>query len=873
MNTTIQFTPYILPLLISAAVLSALIVSVLQYRTHTAALAFIIVLVTLLVWTVGFALEIASEDLQGKVFFANIQFIGITLLPLGWLAMVINYTDRTFPLKRLLLILAIMPLITNILIWTNDSHHLFRRYPSLDTTSGPFSILVNDYGPWFYWINLPFGTVIFLVSFALLIQALFTTTVHRTQIITLLVATILPYLVDILYLFNITPIPHLNFTPIAFTVTGILILWSLFRYRFLDLMPVARNKVIENMQNGLIVLDNQNRVIDINPAAQKLVNQSKSKIIGQSIEQFLIRQPDLVNKYRDVLETYSQIVLGKGSAQRYFDLQISSLYDRRGKISGRLMLLYDITQRKQAEEALRRAKETAEAANQAKSNFLAHMSHELRTPLNGILGYTQILKQDSSIAHPQQEKLHIIEQSGNHLLTLINDVLDLAKIEAGKITLEPNDFDLFPFLQTIVEIIKVRAELKGLKFRLELGHRLKHLDNSFIRADQKHLHQILLNLLGNAVKFTDEGHITLRVSLQNKPEHTREEKNSLLSTPYSLLRFEVIDTGIGLAPQEMSLIFTPFEQVGDPTKQAKGVGLGLAISHNLVSLMGGQLQAESPPTCLTNLEFKKEDIGGQGSCFWFEINLPKVFNTRQTIQPKKRPIIGFTWPQVKAETTKPNILIVDDNQQNRAMLVDLLTPLGFSVNQATNGQEGLEKTMELQPDLIITDLIMPEMDGLEMIKQIKKWQMTNDSSATNSNIPQSSQGPIIIATSASVYEEDRQNSLTVGAHTFIPKPIQFNPLFDVLQKYLNLEWIYEATGSAINTTDASLKNITPPPPDKLATLIELTNIGDIEAIQKQAAELALAKPYNSFATHLEQLAKTFQINKIRTMLEVYQKQD
>jgi predicted ATPase/signal transduction histidine kinase/DNA-binding NarL/FixJ family response regulator/tRNA A-37 threonylcarbamoyl transferase component Bud32 len=474
-----------------------------------------------------------------------------------------------------------------------------------------------------------------------------------------------------------------------------------------------------------------------------------------------------------------------------------------------------------------RAEETAQSANRAKSEFLANMSHELRTPLNGILGYAQICRKDRSLSEQQKNRIAIIHQCGEHLLTLINDVLDLSKIEARKMELYPKEFHFDEFLNSIAEICKIKAEQKGISLIYQPLSPLPKV----IRADDKRLRQVLLNLLGNAVKFTETGTIVFKVGYH---EHA--------------IRFQVEDSGVGIASNELDEIFKPFQQVGENSRKTEGTGLGLAISRQLIEMMGGTLQVKSTL--------------GVGSTFWFDLDLPLVHAATETANASKRTIIG-----VKGDKRK--ILVVDDKPTNRSILVNLLEPIGFDVLDAVDGEDGLSKAQAFQPDAILIDLVMPNLDGFEATRRLRLMPALKD--------------VIVIAISASVFEFDQQQSLKVGCNDFLPKPIREDDLLQKLQEHLNLDWIYESEsvpgeplkqGNNLETDSVSFSSASPdgsiPPPEEIAIFLDLAMRGDLREIAKRATQLEETnQQWSPFATHLRQLAKGFKGRQILEFLKQF----
>lgn len=471
------------------------------------------------------------------------------------------------------------------------------------------------------------------------------------------------------------------------------------------------------------------------------------------------------------------------------------------------------------------ARKAAEAANRAKSQFLSNMSHELRTPLNGILGYAQILDREPNLSIRQRDGLGIIQQSGEHLLTLINDILDLAKIESGRVELELTHIQLPLFLKSLADIIDVRARQKGIRFSHDFAADLPQ----HVKADETRLRQILINLLGNAVKFTEEGEIHLSVY-------------PVIDT--GKIHFEIRDTGIGIAPADLEKIFQPFEQVKNTQHWAEGTGLGLAITKQLVDLMGGAIEVVSTV--------------GVGSTFGFDILLPVLDSIEVPASlSKQKPVIGYVGARRK-------ILVVDDKPHNRLVLLNMLEPLGFAISLAENGKEALQQAHKDPPDAILLDLVMPELDGFGTARALRQEALFKET--------------VIIAVSASVFEREKEQSRIAGCTDFLPKPVRAKDLLAMLAHYLGLTWLHEAddealqqevtAATAVAPSLASLPDWVVPPLTEMQTLLDLATQGNLRSIRQEVERMRQQDPpYDLFLQKLDELARGYEEKEILLLIQ------
>ncbi|HBB34332.1 MAG TPA: hybrid sensor histidine kinase/response regulator [Cyanobacteria bacterium UBA8803] len=429
-----------------------------------------------------------------------------------------------------------------------------------------------------------------------------------------------------------------------------------------------------------------------------------------------------------------------------------AIFDQKGAIIEFQSVGQDITERKQADAlraqnlALEAQKHYAESANQAKSQFLANMTHELRTPLNAILGFTQLLSRDANLTSSQQQHLEIIMRSGEHLLELVNDVLEMSKIESGKVTLYPKTFDLYRLLNSLEEMLQLKARSKG----LQLSFKITPDVPQYVQTDEGKLRQVLINILSNAIKFTETGGVSFRVSRNSQPPTPNPQQIKLI--------FQVEDTGPGIAPSELETLFDAFVQTETGRRTQEGTGLGLAISYRFVELLGGQLTVNS--------------TWGQGTTVAFDI-----LATLASLEDTKYPSLSKRAIGLAPGQPSYRILIVEDRWQNRQLLVELLKPLGFEVLEAQNGLEAIALWQQWQPHLIIMDMRMPVMDGYDASRHIKAHQ--KDWPTT------------ILAITASAFDEERAIVLSAGCDDFLPKPFEESVLLEKIAQYLGLRYIYE----------------------------------------------------------------------------------
>jgi PAS domain S-box-containing protein len=570
--------------------------------------------------------------------------------------------------------------------------------------------------------------------------------------------------------------------------------------------------LIESNIDALITTDPRGIITDVNKQMEALTGCTRDELIGAPFKGYFT-DPDRA-------EAGIKLVLGESKVTDYeltarardgketvVSYNATTFHDRDRKLQGVFAAARDVTERKRYEQSLQQA-------NRAKSVFLANMSHEIRTPMNAILGFSQLMLRDQDLTPRQSQYLGTINRSGEHLLALINDVLEMSKIEAGRTTLNPSTFDLSVLLNDLEMMFRVRTDEKKLSFSVEMIGEVPQC----IVTDINKLRQVFINVLGNAVKFTEQGGIGVRV---------RADREGAAGPR---LRVEVEDTGPGISPDDQDKLFRHFEQTKTGQQAGTGTGLGLAISREFVRLMGGDITAHSQV--------------GKGSIF--AVHLPLTEGEAQAVQARDNPrhVIGLRPGQAACR-----VLIADDIEDNRQLLAQLLTPVGFEVRLATNGAEAVREFEQWHPHLILMDFRMPVMDGHEAIRRIRAMPGGEDTR--------------IIAVTASAMDDNRQELMEVGADDFIGKPFRESELFQKMHAHVGVEYQYAVDSKspeqegAVDLTSESLAGW---PRDLIDPMREAVITADLDQLLARIHEHEDRDP--RVAHGLCRLAEGFQYQKL-----------
>jgi PAS domain S-box-containing protein len=607
----LQYNPYMIPLIVGAMI--SVVLAFYAWRQHhvsgiTGAIPFIVLWLAVAEWSLSYALEIGGISFATKVFWGKMKYFGVVTFPFAWLSFSLLYTGREEWLtSRNLALLAIEPIITLLLIWTNDFHGLMWSKVRL-VASGPFFYRISSHGAWF-WFHTIYSHLLLLSGSILLFRSLMNISrLYRKQIFAILVSLLAPWIGNILYVTGLNPFPFLDLTLFSIVVTGLAVTLGLLRFHLLDIRPVARGTLIENMADIVIVIDSQNRVVDLNPASLRVLGCKASEAIGQPTSKVLANWPDLVERYRDVMDIRSEIMVGETEERHTFDLHISPLHDKRGHLTGRLVVLRDITLRKQAEEVLQRAhdeleqrveerttkllvineqlkreiderkraeealKQKTEAlarSNQELEQFAYVASHDLQEPLRMVTNYVQLLarRYKGKLDSNADDFINFAVDGASRMYTLINALLAYSRVGTRGKPFEPTDCEMI--LQKSLNNLKVTME--------ETSAVVTHDSLPTVTADDSLLGQLFQNLIGNAIKFRGKEPPLIHISASRNG---------------SGWNFSIRDNGIGIAPEYAERIFVIFQRLHS-REEYPGTGIGLAVCKKIVEYHGGRIWVES----------------------------------------------------------------------------------------------------------------------------------------------------------------------------------------------------------------------------------------------------------------------------------------
>ena len=583
------------------------------------------------------------------------------------------------------------------------------------------------------------------------------------------------------------------------------------------------SKITDNYPNSYLSIIEEDFTIAFASGQEfKKQNLDPKQFIGLTLEQAYGEHAPIIQNYCEKTflgEECSFELLVENQNHLYHTVPLD-LEDE--SINRILVVAENITKHKQ-QENLRRAKEAAEAANQAKSMFLSNMSHELRTPLNAILGFSQMMGRDLTIGEEQREKISIINRSGKHLLSLINDILDIAKIESGRETLDTKSFDLSAFLNEISELYYSRITNKGLFFAVEENDDLPR----YIKSDERKLRQVLINLLDNALKFTETGGVTLRV------------RSCAFAENNQTLLIEVEDTGVGIDSDQLENIFDPFIQAGHVQTDIKGTGLGLAISKSFVELLGGEISVESKP--------------GVGSLFRVGLAVAPA----ESPETSRIEVVGPAAIGLEPGQPAWRILVVDDDAENRLLLNSLLLQVGFDTRQAKNGEEAVVLFKQWQPHFIWMDMRMPVMDGYAATRKIR--EMTGGKEVK------------IVAVTAQAFTVNDEEILATGCDGLVRKPYLEQEIFDTMAQHLGVKYLLGETAEVQapeKTMPITADMLSELPADTLEELRQAALAANREAISAVLERIEPQSP--NIASGLRSLLDGFQIGRIRDLLDAVQ---
>ncbi len=677
-------------------------------------------------WAGLYAIELQVASVEAKTLLIKLRSVFMPFYTLVWFETAYRFvTGRRALYGWRLAALAVIPALTTVFAWWPGSE-LF-RYDYRIEFNGTLEVLRFSQGPWAQVFAMQNLGLLAYGAYALLSTLRETPWEARGRIFVIICACSC-FIFDTLYILEVPLVGGINYTPIAFSVVSLGLAGALFRWPMVDLAPVARAALIENLEDAILVFDRNGRVVDLNRAAIQLLGQRADRSTATPWEQILTAWPTLTAWLRANDHGRTEIT----QAGLVYEAVFLPVADARGKIQARLLILRDITGRKQAEEELRHAKESAEAADQAKSRFLAMMSHEIRTPMNGVVGFAQLL-QGTTLTAEQREYLDFIASSGRSLLVIIDDVLDYSKITAGRMEIEETVCRPQELVERVVQLFGPRFVAKGLTLTSEIDPAVP----AAVMGDPVRIEQVLSNLVGNALKFTDRGGVTIHVTLP--PDVAGDGRTTLA--------FEVTDTGIGIAPDVRERLFRPFGQADSSiTRRYGGTGLGLVIAKRLCELMGGGLEVRSEP--------------GRGSTFTAVI---------RPLHDRSAADVDQTVVSTATPFRSLSLLVFEDNPVNQHLIRVVLAKLGHRFTLVGGGPVGLAVLERESFDAILMDIEMPDMDGYEVVRRLRASERPD-------------RRHHVIAVTAHALQGERERCVAAGMDDYLAKPFTRESLQEALDR-------------------------------------------------------------------------------------------
>lgn len=679
------------------------------------------------IWAVAYGLELMSHTLEMMLFWIRIEYLGIALIPAYLIQFTLAFTGRESVIHtRNQISWFLVPVVTLAMVATTPGHAYHYATAAVDA-SGPFPMLSFTAGPW-YWIHTAYFYSIMVWTLHELVRRYRRTEgLYKRQTLIIIIGALLPWIVNGMYLSGFRPFGKLDLTPFAFLATGLVISYGLLRFRLFELLPIARDKLIEGMSDGVMVLDVLGRIVDANPMMRRLLQPLADQLIGKTPAELFPESgalPDLISQVDD-----RRIVLriGQGELERSLQVQMTPLTDSsKGHArSGTLLVWRDVTEQERFEQELLEAKRKAEESDRLKTAFLANVSHEIRNPMHAIMGFAQIIREPDTTEEDRNRYAEIISQSSKRLLDLINDIIDLSKLEAGQNQAVMVRSDIRSVIDEVGQLLGPTAAHKGLAFmvdsELQAGDEVVVTDHAKVR-------QILINLVSNAIRFTDEGKVGIR--LRRVSAH---------------LYITVSDTGVGIERSQQAAIFERFRQADDRSpRHIGGTGLGLAISRAYANLIGAELSVESTK--------------GRGS--QFTLRIPFTQTGHMTIPEPPRSSADTGYPDLSGH----RILLAEDEPMNVKYLAVVFRKAKAELLVATNGKEAVDLALGNDVSAVVMDIRMPEMDGFEASTRIR---------AVKPDLP------IIGLSGHAMVEEDKVTA--AGINEMMTKPVQG---LDVLARIL-----------------------------------------------------------------------------------------